>query len=69
MKKNTISLMLIAVVISGCSSKQVYDNIQQNAQHECRKLPPSTYQKCMERYSESFEPYTQKREDLLNNAE
>ena len=65
MKKNTISLMLIAVVISGCSSKWIYDNIQQNFQSECRKLPPSTYQKCMDRYSESFEPYTQKREDLL----
>ena len=57
--------MLIAVVISGCSSKQVYNNIQKNAQHDCRELPQSTYQKCMDRYSESFEPYTQKREDLL----
>ncbi len=65
MKKNTIPLMLIAVVISGCSSKWIYDNIQQDFQRECQKLPQSTYQKCMERYSESFEPYTQKREDLF----
>ena len=65
MKKNAIPLMLIALVISGCSSKQVYDNIQQNAQRECRKLPPSSHQECMEGNSESFESYTKKREDLL----
>lgn len=65
MKNNTISLMLIAVVLSGCSSKQVYNNIQQNGQHDCRELPQSTYQKCMDRYSERFESYALKREDLL----
>ncbi len=65
MKKYALSLILTAIIISSCSNKQVYENIQQNAQRECRKLPTPDYQKCMEHYSENFELYTQKRENIL----
>ena len=65
MKTHTTILMLTATFIGGCGSKQVYESIQQNARYECQKLPPSAYQECIDQHSESFDLYTQKREEIL----
>jgi len=60
-------LILWCIVVGGCSNKQIYENIQLNAQQECRKLPTSSYQERLDRHSQSFESYTKSREGALKN--
>ena len=63
--KYTILTLMTLVVNSGCTNKQVYENIQRDAIRECRKLPATDYEECLKSHSESFKSYTQKREELI----
>jgi len=63
-KYKWIALMTLIIVASGCSNKQIYENLQRDALNQCRTLPASEYQECAERHSDSFETYTQQREEL-----
>lgn len=69
MKKWNMLLMLLCIILGACESKQVYDNVQQNAQRECQKMPPTAFQECIEESSESFESYSRRRKELLDKAE
>lgn len=48
---------LAAVFASGCSSQQLYHAGQTWQQNECRKLPVSEQQRCLNSNAMSYEEY------------
>ncbi len=59
-----LTIALIVCVFSGCSNKEIYDNVQHNQRLECQKLPPSQYDDCMKKAEESYDEYQRKKESL-----
>ncbi|OUS27638.1 hypothetical protein A9Q99_14465 [Gammaproteobacteria bacterium 45_16_T64] len=55
----------VILLMAGCSNKAVYDNIQLNMKNECRTLPQSQYEECMEDASTSYEEYEENRQEML----
>ncbi len=55
----------VLLLCCGCTNKEVYNAIQQNRQFECRKLPPTQYEECMEEYSQPYEKYREEREEVI----
>ena len=58
--------LFLTVLIIGCSNKAVYDNIQMNNRNECKKLPQSQYEDCMEKANKSYEEYERERKEVQN---
>lgn len=59
-----IKVVLFGVLlslVSACSNKDLYDNIQANNQFACNNVAPSQYDECMQRSSMSYEEYEAKR--------
>jgi len=49
-------MALLATTI-GCSSKQVYEAIQESWEQECRQMPVAQYEDCIEGYEQSYDSY------------
>lgn len=58
-------LILIPLVIAGCSSRGAYEGIQANNRFECTKLPPSQYDECMKNANKSYDEYERERQKAL----
>lgn len=56
-----IALLLITAGMTACSSKQVYDGMKMRNEIDCRKLPDSQYQECMDAQKKDYETYKQER--------
>lgn len=57
--------LLICMMVAGCSSKAVYDNMQRNSRQECVSVPPAQYDECIERSSKSYDEYKRDRAEVL----
>ena len=64
-KCRPVALALCALVLPACSTRQVYDAIQQNQQLECQKLPGTRYEECMKQVSEPYDSYKRDRDELM----
>lgn len=53
------------LLVAGCSSKAVYDNVQYNNFRECNSVPSAQYEECVERSNKSYEEYERERESVL----
>lgn len=62
------SLVLICIMLSGCTAKNLYQAAQENRRQNCIHEPPGQYEACLEEYSESYEEYEEKRQSLLKDA-
>lgn len=60
-----ILLLLSVSTVLGCSYRGSYDSIQASNRMQCRKLPPSQYDECMERFSTSYDDYERQRQESL----
>ena len=60
-------LLLVSILVAGCSGKAVYDNIQRNNRQECVSVPPAQYEECIERSSKSYEEYERDRSEVLKS--
>jgi len=65
----TVACASFLLIASGCSSKQMYNAIQENRQQACLKSPPGQYDQCMAEHSQSFREYQQQREQVLQQPE
>jgi hypothetical protein len=61
------SLLIIALLLIGCSHKQIYTAVQENRRVECSKLPQSQYENCMSEYDTSYEEYERERQAAFNS--
>ncbi len=66
--RNSKILLLVAILLSGCSNRQIYTAIQLNRQFECSKLPVQEQQACEEEYSESYDSYQRARAEASGGS-
>ena len=59
------SLVVLMMLLTGCSNKAVYQNLQLNKQQQCRQLPVSEYEHCMRNMAQSYEEYERQRQEAL----
>ena len=52
--------------LSGCSSRDLYNAVQQNRLQECRKLYGSQRADCEARYQKDYDIYERERQDVRN---
>ena len=57
-------LFIPALLLTACSQKAVYDNIQLNNRLQCDKVPLPEYDACMERASKPYETYERERQEV-----
>jgi len=60
-------LSMIALILLGCSNKQIYNSVQENRRMECGKLPQNQYEDCIRDYSTSYEDYERERQASIND--
>lgn len=60
-------MVIALLLLTGCSTKGVYQDLQRNKHNQCVQLPVSEYQKCMQDMSKSYEEYQQQREQVLKS--
>jgi len=58
-----IFLLVISILISSCSNRQLYDAIQKNQKSECQRLPSSQHEECMKGLDETYDSYEKKRKE------
>lgn len=58
-------IILIFIIIAGCSNRGVYEGIQASNSFECSKLPPSQYDECMKSASKSYDNYERERKETI----
>jgi hypothetical protein len=67
LKYRTIYLWLVFVIASqGCTSKELYNAVQENRLQECQKLFGQAREDCERFYQMSFEEYASERQKVLN---
>jgi hypothetical protein len=58
-----LMLMLTAVLLASCSTRQWYEGSQARLREDCRQLPSqSEYQRCMDAAHLRYEDYQRRRE-------
>lgn len=66
MKYKTLLLILgIAVSVSACSNRQLYNAVQENRKAKCDELPDVPRAECLEQYLQSYEEYERGRREVL----
>jgi hypothetical protein len=61
--KWVVTGLLAGLVLSGCSSRMVYQSVQGWQQQECRKLPDAAErQRCLDSTAGSYDEYQRQRE-------
>ena len=63
----SLILLIYIVLIQACSTKQIYESVQHRERIECRDVPYSEYDECMERSSVSYGKYKEKREEIIED--
>ena len=59
-------LILSILVLTGCTSKQLYNSTQPKyTEAECRKLPETQYKECINKKSMSYEQYEKERQEVI----
>ncbi len=64
--KHILASALIALLLGGCSSRDMYDAMQDQRREACRNGPPSDYEQCMGRYNIGYDQYEKERQERLN---
>jgi hypothetical protein len=44
----TLLFFCTTILVTGCSNRAVYENMQLYEQNQCSKVPPSEYRECRE---------------------
>lgn len=62
-----IAACCFAIAISGCTSKQLYNAVQQNRIQACSKELPQDQEACKQRYEKSYEDYERDRQEVMDD--
>lgn len=57
-------MLLFGLAMYGCSSRQMYDSMQNRQRIECEQLPPSEYDECMKGATMPYDTYKMEREQI-----
>ena len=64
-----IGLLASLLVVIGCSSRDLYDAVQQNRLQECSKLYGAQRKECEARYQKDYDTYQREREAVINDKQ
>ena len=59
-----LAALLVLTSLYACTNRAMYEAIQTREKIKCQEVPPSEYDKCMERTNTSYETYKKQRGDL-----
>lgn len=65
----SLFLLLLTSLITGCSSRDLYNAAQQNRLQECSKLYGAQREECEARYQKDFDTYQREREAVINDKQ
>ena len=57
-------ILFSLALLPACSSRQMYDAMQNRQKVLCQEAPRSEYQKCMDEASQSYDTYKGERENI-----
>jgi hypothetical protein len=60
-----ITLFILLVTLSSCSTQNWYTGAQSAQEAQCMKEPAATYDECMKQTNQSYDEYSKKREKLI----
>jgi hypothetical protein len=60
-------LILISLLIFGCSNRSAYEGLQTSNRFECSKLPPSQYDECIKNANKPYEEYEREIKETIGN--
>ena len=64
------AMVLIYVVATACSNRELYTGIQQNREHECYKIPyPEEQESCLARLDMSYDEYERERQEVIDSKQ
>lgn len=55
------------IIASGCTSKELYNAVQQNRLQKCSELYGPQREECEAQYQKDFETYNREREEVIAN--
>ncbi len=61
----TLTILMFVFVAAGCSSREIYEEAQNDRRIECLHGPPTEYERCMMRAEKSFDEYQREREEIV----
>lgn len=63
------ALMMCSILLAqGCNNRGSYEAIKMRNEIECRKLPSSEYQDCVNALQTDFDQYKSQREDVIRDG-
>jgi len=65
--KSLLVILFVAVVVTGCTNRSFYESSQISRRNECRKLPMSQQEKCLEAANKTFDQYERERQEVLDD--
>ena len=64
-----IKAVILLAILSGCSNRAIYENIQHQNRQDCLTLPPSQYDECMEAASKRYDEYKRERDEITSDVQ
>lgn len=66
--KLTISLIFLSILLSACSSKELYDHTQRQVEINCNNKVGAEKEQCLENINRKpYKEYEAEREAIINN--
>lgn len=63
-----LTILFFTFFLSACTAKQIHQSLQASERNKCETTVPQTqYDDCMKRASESYETYSEKRNEALED--
>lgn len=66
MKSGLFIFLIVGLVLTGCTQKNLYNSIEGHNRHDCKMQPPPLDQECLEAPQKSYEDYQKEREEILS---
>ena len=60
--KSRALMLSLAVILAGCSSRQVYEAIRANRVTQCQALQGAACEDCLKPYDKSYDEYRRERD-------
>ncbi len=64
-----LSISFALLMLTACSHRDIYENIQINNRLDCLKLPPAQVDECMKVYSKSYDEYEKERKEMSKDLQ
>jgi hypothetical protein len=61
--------VFVCACLAACTSRDLYNNIQQDRLRQCERLQETKRAECLERWRDTYDDYERKRQELLKDSE